>query len=152
METNKIPYHTKQQDRLLTFLQKTGGRHVTVEEICSHFAKSNSPIGIATIYRNLEKLVSQGIVTKYIIDENTAACFSYKGICNCNENSRHFHLKCEQCGRLIHLECEQIDEIENHLLEEHGFSLDPMRTVLYGTCRQCAKKTERKKRETNEKK
>ncbi len=150
MQTNKTSYHTKQQERLLTFLQKTGGRHVTVEEICTHFAKSSSPIGIATIYRNLEKLVSQGIVSKYIVDENTAACFSYQGGCDCEEKARHFHLKCEECGKLIHLECEQIDEIENHLLSEHGFSLDPMRTVLYGTCAQCTKKSS-KKGDKNEK-
>ena len=48
-----------------------------------------------------------------------------------------FHCKCEKCGKLIHLHCEELQEIQSHLLGEHGFQLDPRRTVLYGLCEGC---------------
>ena len=143
MEVSKTVYRTKQQQMILAYLRKTHGKHITVEEIYAHFAKTENPIGIATIYRQLEKLVSQGIVSKYIVDENTAACFSYVGEGCMDENSRHYHLKCENCGKLIHLECEHFSEMESHLLSEHGFSLDPRRTVLYGLCDSCKKENSR---------
>ncbi len=136
----KSPYKTKQQELLLGYLQKTQGKHFTAEDVRSHFDSEQTPIGIATVYRHLEKLVSDGVVTKYVIDEHSAACFEYVGK-SCAEEGveEHFHLKCEVCGLLIHLECEELSCISAHLQREHGFALNPFRTVFYGVCEKCQK-------------
>ncbi len=138
MENAKTSYRTKQQDLLLAYLKSTRGRHFTVEEVRAHFASAQAAIGVATIYRHLEKLVAEGTVNKYIIDENSAACFEYTGCCDCGADEQHFHLKCESCGRLIHLECDELALIRDHLQKEHGFVLNPLRTVFYGKCADCA--------------
>ena len=31
-------------------------------------------------------------------------------------------------------------EIQNHLMKDHQFRLDPLRTVLYGLCEECKDK------------
>ena len=41
-----------------------------------------------------EKLVAEGVLQKYFIDEHSAACFEYSGD-DCNAETPHFHLKCE---------------------------------------------------------
>ena len=53
---------------------------------------------------------------------------------------RHLHLKCVRCGRIIHLDCTFMDEISNHILNDHGFVLQCRNSILYGTCRACAGK------------
>lgn len=36
------------------------------------------------------------------------------------------------------MHCEELEEIHAHLLERHSFRLNPMRTVFYGVCGECA--------------
>lgn len=136
----KSIYKTKQQELLKAYLIETKGKHFTAEDIRVHFENKEIAIGIATIYRQLEKLVSEGQVQKYYIDEHSACCFEYTGESRADMDTPHFHLKCEQCGNLFHVECEELLEIQNHLLTEHGFSINPLRTVFYGTCKDCLQK------------
>lgn len=144
----KPPYKTKQQELLLSYLSTIKGKHFTAEDIRAHFEGKNISIGTATIYRQLEKLVSEGKIQKYFIDEHSAACFEYTGE-ECSQNESHFHLKCEQCGRLIHLECGELEELGSHLKSEHGFKLNPLRTVFYGLCTNCSKNNPDNGRETS---
>ena len=137
MENAKTSYRTKQQDLLLAYLKTTQGRHFTVEDVRAHFANTETAIGVATIYRHLEKLVAEGTVNKYIIDENSAACFEYTGCYDSSSDEQHFHLKCEVCGKLIHLACGELAFIREHLQKDHGFVLNPLRTVFYGKCASC---------------
>lgn len=134
----KAAYKTRQQELLISYLEKSCGKHFTAEDLKKHFEEQNITLGTATIYRQLEKLVTEGKVLKYFVDEHSAACFEYLGG-NCAEDEQHFHLKCEVCGTLFHLECEELAEIKSHLFKDHGFELNPFRTVLYGTCQNCRK-------------
>ncbi len=133
----KASYKTKQQDLLISYLKATQGRHFTADDVRLYFDGKDVSIGIATIYRQLEKLVSEGVVQKYFLGEQTAACFEYTGD-GCNAGEKHFHLKCEKCGKLVHLECDDLKEVCSHLKQEHGFSLDSLRTVFYGVCSECS--------------
>ena len=137
----KAAYKTKQQELLFSYLREMQGKHFTAEDVRAHFEAKKISIGIATIYRQLEKLVTEGRIQKYFIDEHSAACFEYAGE-GCNASEQHFHLKRELCGRLIHLECEELEELGGHLKTEHGFVINPLRTVFYGVCTDCADKKE----------
>jgi Fur family ferric uptake transcriptional regulator len=111
-----------------------GGRHVTVSQIAQHFIDEGEAVGQTTLYRQLEKLESLGRIRKYLNGEGEAACYQYAADSACVE---HFHLKCEDCGELIHLDCEALDAIERHLLTEHGFQINTLKTVFYGRCGKC---------------
>ena len=131
-----IKYKTKQQELLLSCFKAMQGRHFTAEEVSAYFQKQNISIGIATIYRQIEKFVAMGVVQKYFLGEQNAACFQYMGE-ECHKEVSHFHLKCEKCGTLIHLECHDLEQLSSHLMAEHGFALNPFRTVFYGLCENC---------------
>ena len=135
----KSMYKTKQREELLEYLVSVQGEHITVSEIKDYFAARGKTIGIATIYRQLEKMVNEGIVTKYVIDANSPACFEYVADDEDHDKEVCFHCKCEKCGKLIHLHCEELEEMQGHLSDEHEFKLNPMRTVLYGLCGECSK-------------
>ena len=55
----KSVYKTRQQDFLLSYLKEMKGQHFTAEEVRAHFESKEISIGIATIYRQLEKLVAE---------------------------------------------------------------------------------------------
>lgn len=136
--SEKNGYKTKQREELLDYLKEVPKQHITVNDVCDYFKMHNKNIGTTTVYRQLEKMVDEGIVNKYIIDINSPACFEYiNREENCHESSC-FHCKCEKCGKLIHLHCDDLVEVQNHILDHHGFKIDPLRTVFYGVCEDCS--------------
>ncbi len=134
---SRSKYKTKQKDILLEYLKKLSGSHVTACDVCDYFKEIGAPIGKSTVYRQLESLVDEGVINKYIIEPNSPACFEYVGKESHHEHECCFHCKCEKCGKLIHMHCEELEEIQKHLYEEHKFKMDPMRTVFYGVCEDC---------------
>ena len=121
---SKAQYKTKQMTEILTYLKSVQGQHVTV--------------GTTTVYRQLDKMVKEGIVAKYVVDEKSSACFEYIG--GQDEGHHGYHCKCEKCGKLIHLHCHEVEELSQHMMEHHSFELNAMRTVFYGVCSECRQK------------
>ena len=136
---SKSKYKTKQRECLLSYLETIPGKHFTAGDICDLFKAQGQPIGQSTVYRQLEQLVDEGLLNKYILDAGSPACFEYIGADTHCEGEICFHCKCEKCGKLIHLHCDDLIEIQSHLLKEHNFTLDPLRTVFYGLCEDCRK-------------
>ncbi len=130
-------YHTKQRKTVQAYLKTLPGVHVTAGELYGKLKQEGISIGQATVYRQLESLVDEGLVSKYIVDESSPACFEYIGEASHESYDECFHCKCERCGRLIHLHCDELAGIASHLLGEHHFKLNPMRTVFYGICEDC---------------
>ena len=134
----RIKYKTQQREELLSYLKTVAGSHITAAQVCEYFHEQGKPIGTATVYRHLERMVDEGLVNKYSIDSNSPACFEYiadPSLCGCETC---FHCKCESCGKLIHLHCEELNALAEHLNREHQFVMDPRRTVFYGLCEKCA--------------
>ena len=138
--TEKNQYKTKQREQLLSYLAEHPRTHFTAADICEHFRAGGQRIGTATVYRQLERLIMDGQVKKYQLGDGGSACFEYVG--GDAQEPLYYHLKCERCGRLLHLQCREITEFEKHITKEHGFLIDPRRTVFYGICEACRKETE----------
>ncbi len=131
-------YKTNQKKVMLEYLESKSGQHVSANDIKEYFEALDVKIGLTTIYRHLNKMVEEGLVKKFFIDESSGSCFEYVQH-ECEEHHHdHFHLKCEKCDTLIHFDCHEIEELQHHIQEEHGFTIDPIRTVFYGLCDHCA--------------
>lgn len=135
--SSRSKYKTKQREILVEYLRSVEGKHITASDVCSYFREQGSTIGQSTVYRQLESLVDEGILNKYIIDMNSPACFEYIGNDCHMDGEVCFHCKCEKCGKLIHLKCDELSGMQDHLYAEHSFRLDPKRTVFYGVCENC---------------
>lgn len=140
MKQNGGGYKTRQKEKILEYLISHPSQHITVQEISHHLHQNGSAIGTTTIYRQLDQLVTDGTIRKYTIDSRTGACYEY--LPNSEECHRHFHLKCMQCEKLYHVTCEHLCELEEHILEHHGFQIDQSKTVLYGICEACRNHTD----------
>ena len=140
MSENTTTYTTKQGRLVLECFENNKGIHLTIEDICNYLRDRNTPVGTTTVYRQVQKLLDEGIVTKYSVDKESGACYQYSG-----ENCKmHFHLKCTVCTKLIHAECDHIEALQNHISGHHGFVVDNSKTVFYGICRDCLR-TKKKK-------
>jgi Fur family ferric uptake transcriptional regulator len=129
-------YHTKQRDIIVSYLCSLGHAHVTAGRMTEYFKEQGVRIGLTTIYRQLDKLVQEGVVGKYTADGVSGACYQYIGKDN-DVDKNHYHLKCEKCGDLIHLQCNHVEALGRHFLENHLFALDSQKTLFYGTCNKC---------------
>ena len=133
----KNQYKTRQREELLAYLEAAPGAHITAADVTEHFQRRGRSIGTATVYRQLERMVDEGLLNKYFIDSNSPACFEYIGAGGHLGEGACFHCKCEHCGRLIHLHCGELEGLSTHIGEHHGFQINPLRTVFYGLCEDC---------------
>jgi len=134
-------YTTKQGQAILAYLRTQGGKHLTAAQIEAHLSEGGTAIGRTTVYRQLDKLVRQGLVRKYLLDGSAGACFQYAG--EDAQAKEHFHLKCEGCGKLIHLDSGAMSDVEKGILAAYAFEVDVGKTIFYGRCRTCSQKERR---------
>lgn len=131
-----MPYHTKQQQAILDCLSRRGGAVLSAAALSEELRGQGSPVGLATIYRQLEKLETAGRVHKVNTEEG--AFYQFCG----HDSGDHrdcFLLKCSRCGRIRHLDCSHLQGLYDHLEKEHHFRIDPRGTLFTGICDLCAK-------------
>ena len=142
--TRSANYNTKQREAILKYIASLESVHVTAAQIEEHFINEGAPIGRTTIYRHLDKLEETGKVRKYITDGMSGACYQHSE--NKDGCRFHFHLKCENCGELQHVECDELNELQRHILDDHAFEINALKTVFYGKCRNCLQTDKKEKR------
>ena len=131
-----MAYSTKQYQAVLRALEADPTAAVTAAELSEILRRDGCPVGLATIYRQLEKLESAGCIHK--IHTEDGALYQY-----CPHHAEEhdcFLLRCETCSRIVHLDCHHLEELCRHLETTHHFRIDPRRTVLAGRCDRCAGK------------
>lgn len=128
-------YRTKGRQLILSYLEATKERTVSVSEIQEFMEQQGNPVNVSTIYRNLDALVAQGKVMKFVADKGDKSTYRY--IEPEHDCHKHLHIQCVKCGKVIHLECDFMRSIEKHVLEEHGISLLCENSILYGVCQGC---------------
>ena len=135
---NKTNYKTKQKSAIMQCIQIIGDKHFTIDSVCEILLQRGENVGRTTVYRCVEKLSKDGVLRKYAAVSGESTCYQYVGENkHCHE---HFHLKCEKCGSLIHMECHEMESFAKHIKSNHGFCLNPLKTVIYGICEACTTK------------
>lgn len=138
MRKTGINYKTKQKNIILDFLKSLNGKPMSIQEICENLEKMSMSVGFTTVYRNLERLVKEGKMKKYNIDNGRISYYQYVDEGEIDKNL-FFYLKCEICNKLINFKCTKLENIQNHLLKEHNFDINSVKTVFYGKCNECKK-------------
>lgn len=132
-----IQYSTPSRKRILEFLKESNDRAVTASDVAQYLAGQNNAVNITTIYRYLDKLAKEGTIMKYVAEKGSQSAYQFvEPGRHCGE---HLHLKCVRCGKIIHLDCHFMEEISNHILQDHNFVLQCRNSVLYGLCDDCQK-------------
>lgn len=127
--------NTKQRELILNCLKQNSGKHLTIQEIENWINNAGEPVGTATIYRQLSKLLEQNVVRKFKLDGQTSACYQYvenRSVC-----CEHFHLICSKCSKTIHFQNEKLTRLFLEINKNNSFKIDFPKTIFYGTCENC---------------
>ncbi len=140
MQNQKKTYRTTARTKITDFLKDNSGRSVTASDIQTGLKAQNLDINISTVYRYLHRLSSDGLINSYSSDKGDTTLYQYAGAdATCNE---HLHLQCTNCQRVIHLDCDFMHEINEHIMDHHGFSIECRGSILYGLCNRCRQLSE----------
>lgn len=131
-------YSTRLYTIIIEYLNQNRERAVTAADVYEYIHSISERANKTTVYRNLDRLVSEGKLLKYVTDDGKMASFIFKEPDGCC--AEHLHLQCSECGRVVHLDCGYMEEIIHHISTEHGFDLRCASSILYGRCRDCAQK------------
>ncbi len=134
----KNEYKTKTRQLILDFLNEHTDKRFTAADIYKNINESDGSINRATVYRNLDRLVSQGKLLKFKDNDSDACFFQYsEGHEHCDS---HMHAQCSDCGKLFHLESEFVDKFEDEIKNAYGIDIDCSKTIIVGKCEECSKK------------
>ena len=117
-------------------------KHLSVEDIYFTVHKKNPQIGMATIYRTLDLLISWGVVHKFDFGDSKAR---YELINDPKGLGHHHHLICTNCKKIIDYNDFIDDEImflnktEAALSKRHNFIINNHIIEFYGLCEKCQK-------------
>lgn len=136
MATRRNTKHRRAIEALFT---AQPGEHLNAHDVQMKLSAAGSTASAATVYRQLEALVDDGILRKYDNGSGVPACYTFTSEGVVRNDDACFHCVCTSCGKLIHLNCSLLVDIRHHIAAEHGFTIDPRRTVLHGLCADCAK-------------
>ena len=123
-------YLTQQHKAILAFVSEQKNCF-TAAELSEALRAAGEKVGLATIYRQLEKLEKSGMLQRIVTEGG--ACWQ---CCGQNDHD-YFLLKCEQCGRITNVDCLQLSPLYDHISSSHHFAINPRRTMLYGVCGTC---------------
>lgn len=119
---------THQQQIVYDSLEALG--HATSEELIAYINENCSDISLATIYRNLTKLIEDEKIKKLKLGEIDV----YETI-----KEKHYHFHCRACGKthdinpsIIPLDLKSFNRIKTGIVEDYDM-------VLYGICNYCKK-------------
>jgi Fe2+ or Zn2+ uptake regulation protein len=127
MDTSRI---TSQQQAVHRIITSSDG-HQTAEQVHQQVKKSIPRVSLATVYRNLEKLTTKGMIQKVSIN----GVFYFEA-----ERQPHYHVVCLSCKRVENIMTGQASDIEDFFGRETDFRLTGHDLVLYGVCPMCQKR------------
>ena len=125
-------YNTKQKDIILEVIKKQK-HEFTIKDI---YDEIKDEVGLTTIYRLVDKLIDDNILTKSISRDNITY---YQHLKEC-EAKNHFYLKCDKCGELIHIDCDCIEHLSTHIFKNHKFKTNKEHVIINGICQKCNSK------------
>lgn len=105
--------------------------HPTIQEIYNKVHMIDSTIGQATVYRNVNKLVSSGKAKKLSTNSEVD---HYDG-----DISNHYHFICTSCNKIVDIFNFDVDIPIKDIQKSHNISIDNFDMVLYGKCSECNK-------------
>ncbi|WP_218081912.1 Fur family transcriptional regulator [Anthocerotibacter panamensis] len=124
---------TRGQKTVLEVLQ--GKEHLlSAQQIYTQLRDTPQEVGLATVYRALEMLVTRGRIQAISIGEDQQTYYQIKG------SHRHgsHHLICRVCKRVVPLPACPVGELEHQLSRQHHFTIDYHVLDFFGLCHACA--------------
>jgi Fur family ferric uptake transcriptional regulator len=103
----------------------------SAQEIHELLARRGDPVGLATVYRTLQRLAEAGEVDLLRTEDGEA-------IWRRCSDTHHHHLVCRSCGATVEVEGPAVERWTRAIAAEHGFEDVSHTLEIFGTCGDCA--------------
>lgn len=103
---------------------------VSAQSLHATVRDSGSTIGLATVYRALSDLASEGEADSLQQEGESL----YRA---CTPGSHHHHLMCRSCGLTVEIEAVPVEEWAQTVAAEHGFTSASHVVDIFGLCASC---------------
>lgn len=132
-------YMTTQRRLLLHFFNSNPDHSFSAQEIHQSLShEGEAPISISAVYRNLSDLSEAGLIVKITTSESQEIRYRYVDSINCRDK---LHMTCNRCGHTFHADTHASSAFLEAIRQADGFCIDPARTMIYGLCPECNKKS-----------
>ena len=132
-----MAYNTKPKEYISQFLEDHKNKRFSIKDLDDWLKNNNYNVNLATIYRNIDKLVKDNVLLKHQNTDTGYATYQYIENNNC---LLHFHFECKKCGRMVHLGQIESNDFLKMIQKKLLFTVDPQNTYLTGICTDCNKK------------
>lgn len=102
----------------------------SAQEIHDLLGRRGDPVGLATVYRTLQRLAESGEVDVLRTEDGEAI---YR---RCSD-THHHHLVCRSCGRTVEVEGPAVERWTRAIAAEHGYDDVSHTLEIFGTCADC---------------
>ena len=102
----------------------------SAQEIHELLAERGEAVGLATVYRTLQRLAEAGEVDLLRTEDGEAI---YR---RCSP-AHHHHLVCRTCGATVEVEGPAVERWTRSIAEEHGYADVSHTLEIFGVCGSC---------------
>ncbi len=105
---------------------------VSAQTLHSELRLAGSAIGLATVYRALTDLATEGEADSLQAEGESL----YRA---CTPGQHHHHLICRKCGLAVEIEADAVESWAQSVAAEHGFTQPTHVVDVFGLCAQCSR-------------
>ncbi len=115
------------RQKILEVFQTNGVRHMTAEDVYRVLHNEGADVSLATVYRVLLQFEESGLLIRGNFDSD-------KSVYELNEGQHHDHLVCLDCGKVEEFYDPEIEQRQQQVANERGFTLQEHALSLYAHC------------------
>lgn len=124
---------TPQRVMILAAMQECAG-HVSADEVFRRVQKKHPYVNRSTIYRTLDMLAGEGVVT---VTDFGKASAQYE----INRDEPHHHMVCRQCGEVGEFDHALLEPLQAALRKQYHFEATIHHFAVFGLCQVCQAKS-----------
>jgi len=125
---------TPEREAILREVFDTRGEHFDPEELHISLRQKDANVSRASVYRTIPLLIEAGIIEEVErVDKHSHYELTWG-------REHHDHMLCLGCGKVIEFLSQEMEELQDRLCAEHGFSGQTHTLEIKGYCSKCARK------------
>ena len=105
---------------------------LSAQETHEQIRATGTKVGIASVYRVLDLLAAQGLLTRVDLGDGVARYESARP-----GGHHHHHLVCSGCGKVEVFEDDSLERELSRVADRLGYAMDTHDVVLRGACNDC---------------
>ncbi|MBC7420402.1 MAG: transcriptional repressor [Bdellovibrio sp.] len=122
---------TPSKEKLVQFFLYNQARHIPIKEIQDQLISTLPDVDRTTIYRNIEKFISLGLIQELDLPKKGKV---YQFVFD--KKVQHYYI-CKSCGKMNKGNEDLFKKIEKALKDIHDFSKANLSVLFYGFCSKC---------------